>query len=207
MILRPHPPPGIYTDAGVKWTSQGTIMSEEGLVYQRIGEFTVSFQWLENKLRQIGWFILAPDRTEWPPKGLRALTNEKLIDKVHELFLQALPRCKLDAELEADFETAIAACAKELHQLRRDRNRILHSAFIELKAGGELVGLMRSNPRLDVDEETGDFLHDTEMLTAESFANDMRRMGEAAMFLQRAYLQLTHRYPHGGAEPCPSGAH
>ena len=26
-------------------------MSEESIVYQRIGEFTVSFQWLENKLR------------------------------------------------------------------------------------------------------------------------------------------------------------
>lgn len=176
-------------------------MSEEGLVYQRIGEVTVSFQWLENKLREIGWFILDPDRTEWPPKGLRALTNEKLINKVHELFLQALPRCKLEAELEADFKAAFAACAKELHQVRRDRNRIIHSAFIELKAGGALVGVVRSNPRLDVDEETGDVLHDTEMLTAESFADEMRRMGEAAMFLDRTYLQLIHRYPHGGAEP------
>jgi hypothetical protein len=175
-------------------------MSEEGLVYQRIGEFTVSFQWLENKLREIGWFILDPDRKEWPPKGLRALTNEKLIDKVHALFLQALPRCKLEAELEADFEAAFAACAKELHQVRRNRNRILHSAFIELKAGGEVVGLMRSSPTLEVDEETGDVLYDTEMLTAECFANEMRRMGEAAMFLGRAYLQLTHRYPHGDAE-------
>ena len=174
-------------------------MTDEGLVYQRIGEFTVSFQWVENKLREIGWFIMDPDRKVWPPTGLRALTNEKLIDKVHELFRQALPRCKLGLELEADFTTSFAACAEELHQLRRDRNRILHSAFIELKAGGEVVGLMRSNPRLTVDEETGDVLYDQEMLTPESFAKEMRRLGEAAMFLGRAYVQLIHRYPHGDA--------
>nr|WP_057929649.1 hypothetical protein [Burkholderia ambifaria] len=38
-------------------------MSNEQAVYQRIGEFTVSFQWIENKLREIGWFILDPERT------------------------------------------------------------------------------------------------------------------------------------------------
>lgn len=52
-------------------------MTDEALVYQRIVEFAVSFQWLENKLREIGWFIMDPERKDWPPKGLRALTNEK----------------------------------------------------------------------------------------------------------------------------------
>ncbi|MFN3492991.1 MAG: hypothetical protein ACK40L_00630 [Hydrogenophaga sp.] len=174
-------------------------MPDEGLVYQRIGEFTVTFQWLENKLLEIGWFILDPDRKDWPPKGLRSLTNEKLIDKVHELYIQALPRCTLPAELENDFRTSFATCAQELHQLRRARNRILHSAFIELKAGREVVGLMRSNPRLNIDEETGGVLYDQEMLTLESFAEEMFKMAEAAMFLGRAYLQLIHRYPHGDA--------
>lgn len=174
-------------------------MVNEALVYQRIGEFAVTFQWLEHKLREIGWFILDPGRKNWPPKDLRALTNEKLIDKVHELFIQALPRCKLDAELETEFRASFASCVRELHQARRDRNRILHSAFVELKAGGEVQGLMRANPRLEVDEETGEVLYDQEMLTPESFTTEMRKMAEAAMFLGRAYLQLIHRYPDGGA--------
>lgn len=174
-------------------------MTDEALVYQRIGEFTVSFQWLENKLREIGWFVLDPDRKNWPLKDLRTLTNERLIDKVHELFLQALPQCRLDAELETNFRAAFASCVKDLHQLRRDRNRILHSAFIELKSGGEVMGLMRSNTRLNVDEENGEILYDQELLTPESFVKEMRKMAEAAMFLGRAYLQLIHRYPNGGA--------
>lgn len=174
-------------------------MASEALVYQRIGEFAVSFQWLEHKLREIGWLILDPGRKNWPPKDLRALGNKELIDKVHELFVQALPRCRLDAALEAEFGASFASCARELHQLRRDRNRILHSAFIELKAGSEVRGLMRTNPRLEVDEETREVLYDQELLTPESFAEEMRMMANAAMFLGRAYLQLIHRYPDGGA--------
>ena len=174
-------------------------MTEEAIVYQRIGEFTVSFQWLENRLREIGWLVLDPDRVQWPPRKLRSLTNQELIDEVHDLFKGALPKCNLGAELEADLSRSFAACALELHQLRRDRNRILHSAFIELKAGGEVIRLMRSNPKLHVDEETGEPLFDQEMLSPGSFATEMQRMAEAANFLNRAYMQLIYRYPAGGA--------
>ena len=174
-------------------------MSHEQLVYQRIGEFAVSFQWIENKLREIGWFILDPDRSKWPPTDLRNLTNEKLVDRVHELFVEALPKCKLSKALEADFKDAFASSVMRLHQLRRDRNRILHSAFIELRAGGEVQGLLRSNPKLQLDEETGELLFDQELLTAESFTTEMKGMAELSVFLNRAYMQLIHRYPNGSA--------
>ncbi|MFG6447630.1 hypothetical protein ACG0Z6_05165 [Roseateles sp. BYS180W] len=174
-------------------------MNHEELVYQRIGEFAVSFQWIENKLREIGWFVIDPDRLKWPPPDLRNLTNEKLVDRVHELFLQALPKCNLPAELEADFKDSFASSVKQLHQLRRDRNRILHSAFIELKAGGEVQGILRSGSKLQVDEETGEALFDQELLSAKSFTSEMKAVADLSLFLNRAYTQLLHRYPHGGA--------
>lgn len=174
-------------------------LDNESHIYQRIGEFAVSFQWLENKLREIGWFVLDPDGEVWPPNGLRSLTNEKLIDKVHSLFLDALPKFNLPEELEDEFRDSFNSCAATLHQLRKDRNRILHSAFIELKAGGEVQGILRSNPGLGVDEETGDPLFDQEYLEPDSFDQDMKKMGDAAFFLNRAYTQLLHRYPNGGA--------
>jgi hypothetical protein len=86
-----------------------------------------------------------------------------------------------------------------LHKLRRSRNRILHSAFIELKAGGEVQGLLRSNPKIQVDEETGQVLFDQEILTSESFSIEMEIMANVSMFLNRAYIQLISRYPSGGA--------
>jgi hypothetical protein len=185
--------------------SSGTIircdqLMQEERVYQRIGEFAVSFQWIENKLREIGWLIIDPRGSHWPPPDLRDLTNEKLIDRVHELFVDALPRCRLPEEMEADLKQSFTSTVEVLHQLRRDRNRILHSAFIELKAGGDVRGLLRSNPRIQVDEETGEPLFDQELLTRESFSKEMKVMAEAAAFLNRAHLQLVARYPDGGAD-------
>lgn len=175
-------------------------MSPEDLIYQRIGEFIVTFQWIENKLREIGWFILDPARSNWPPVDLRNLTNEKLIDRVHELFVQALPKCQLPKALETDFKELFESSSSLMHQLRRDRNRILHSAFIELKAGGETQEILRSNPKIQINEESGEVLFDQEILTTESFAKEMTMMAEVALLLNRAYLQLIHRYPNGGAE-------
>ncbi|MBN3780246.1 hypothetical protein G3O06_22170 [Burkholderia sp. Ac-20345] len=133
------------------------------------------------------------------PPDLRNLTNEKLVDRVHELFLQALPKCKLPQALEADFKDSFSFSVERLHQLRRDRNRILHSAYIELKAGGEVQGMLRSGARFQVDEETGEPLFDQELLTDKSFISEMKAMAELELFLNRAYTQLIHRYPNGGA--------
>lgn len=119
--------------------------SEEDRTYQRIGEFVVCFQGIENRLREIGWFILDPGRTQWPPTSLLNLTNERLIDRVHALFVDALPKCKLPAKLETDLRDSFLWAGAAMHKLRRDRNRRLHSASIQLKAEGELVAMLRSS--------------------------------------------------------------
>jgi hypothetical protein len=63
-------------------------------VYQRIGEFVVCFQWIEDKFRQIGWLILDPMRKEWPPMSLRNLSNKELIEKVESLFVNLVWRVR-----------------------------------------------------------------------------------------------------------------
>jgi hypothetical protein len=170
-------------------------MLDEAKVYRRIGEFVVSFQWLENRIREIGWFIIDPGRKSWPPRDLRDETTAVLFSKVEQLFLAALPRCRLGRELETEFRTSFAQNALRFRDLRRARNKILHSAFIELGAGGEVQGLMRSNSRLEVDSETGELLFDQEMLTENSFGFEFKEMADLAMFYNRCYLQLIHRLP------------
>src|SRR5690348_1268705 len=100
-------------------------------IYRRIGEFVVSFQWLEDTFRQIGWFILDPSRAEWPPQQLRKDTSEDLANKVDALFSEAIGRCGLeDADSRrADFHDLVG----RFHAIRKVRNRHLHSAYIELK--------------------------------------------------------------------------
>jgi hypothetical protein len=168
---------------------------EEARIYQRVGEFVVSFQWIENRIREIGWLILDPSRRNWPPKDLRDETTYVLFKKVEELFLSVLPKCQLGPELEEDFRTSFAANAARFDNLRKSRNKILHSAYIELKAGGEVHGLLRSNPKLTTDGETGELLFDQEMLSEKSFEYELKEMAELAMFFNRCYIQLIHRLP------------
>jgi len=42
-------------------------MDDIDRAYRSIGEFVVAFQWIEDLYRQIGWFILDPERKNWPP--------------------------------------------------------------------------------------------------------------------------------------------
>jgi hypothetical protein len=72
---------------------------------------------------------------------------------------------------------------------------ILRSAFIELKSGGEVRGLLRSNPQISVDAETGEILFDQDFLSENSFAKEFLVMAELTMFFNRCYIQLIHRLP------------
>ena len=168
---------------------------DEDKIYQRIGEFVVSFQWLETRIREIGWFILDPSRENWPPMDLRNETTANLFVKVEKLFLDDLPRCRLCPDLEANFRDSFAENAERFHNLRRARNKILHSAYIVLKAGGEVCGIIRSNPKLIKDSETGEPLFDQDILSEKSFEEEFRQMSELAVFFNRCYTQLIHRFP------------
>ncbi|MCU1269198.1 MAG: hypothetical protein JWN74_492 [Acidobacteriaceae bacterium] len=129
-------------------------------VYQRIGEFVVCFQWMEDKFRQIGSLILDPIRKEWPPMSLRNLSNKKLIDQVETLFVNLVRGLDVedrDARIR-DFKTIVAGC----HELRHYRNNLLHSAYIELKGGGEVLGILRSNPNVKIDPTKGEKVFDEE---------------------------------------------
>lgn len=193
MLLKQEKPilvPGASTNSG-----SGRVIMDEAKTYQRIGEFVVCFQSIENKIREIGWFILDPGRKDWPPKLLRKDSNAALFEKVEKLFLSALPRCDLGAELEAELRVSFAQSGGRFHNLRRARNRILHSAFIELKSGGEVRGLLLSNPQISVDAETGEILFDQDFLSENSFAKELLEMAELTMFFNRCYTQLIHRLP------------
>ena len=57
---------------------------------------------------------------------------------------------------------------QEFHALRKYRNSLLHSAFVELKAGDDVVGLVRSHPYIYVYTDTGELVVDEEAFTSES---------------------------------------
>jgi len=162
-------------------------------LYQRIGEFVVCFQWIENKFREIGWLILDPMRKQWPPMSFRDLSNKDLLDQVESLFVRLVGGLDVEDREERiqDFKAIVAGC----HELRQYRNNLLHSAFIELKGGGEVLGILRSNPKVKTDPATGDVLFDQEALTEDAISKQLRKLGELAFPLGQHYLELIHWSP------------
>lgn len=160
-------------------------------IYQRIGEFVVSYQWIENQLREIGWIIIDPNYQKFPQTELREESSFELFQEFERLFLEALPKCQLPLDLENDFRSSIKEHKEIFHNLRKSRNNILHSAYSELNGGGEILGMMRSNPRIN--KKT--MRIDNEILTEKSFEYEMQNMAKLALFFNRCRIQLVHRYP------------
>ncbi|MFL5483646.1 MAG: hypothetical protein ACJ8AK_15795 [Gemmatimonadaceae bacterium] len=166
-------------------------------VYQRIGEFVVSYQWVEDKYRQIGQFILDPNRTVWPPTALRNETTQQLLKKVTRLYEEALSTMHLphEGEMRASFHETTA----RFNKLRQVRNRILHSVYIEIKSGGEIRGLLRADIQNRQNEQQLD-PPAQEFLSDKSFEKIMERLGSVAIDISRHYMQLLHRFGvHFGA--------
>jgi hypothetical protein len=108
----------------------------------------------------------------------RKLQHEDLIDKVETLFTEVIRRLDVPDQDERirDFKSIVAGC----HAMRKYRNNLLHSAFIELKAGGEIVGIVRSNPKSKTDPTSGDPIFDEEALTEEAIGKKLQELGRLA---------------------------
>ncbi|MCB0724192.1 MAG: hypothetical protein KDC73_05780 [Ignavibacteriae bacterium] len=165
-------------------------------VYQAIGEFVVSFQWVENRFREIGGLILDPERKNWPPLAFRNESNYNLINKVKNHYMDLMGRLRGDNyteyidTLKKDFSDLV----DKSHSLREYRNDLLHSAFIELKTGDQILGMMKSNARFSPGDPSSYHLS-PEPITVESIHLKTELLAEIAINLNRHYLQLIHWLP------------
>ena len=161
--------------------------------HKALGEFAIIFQWLENLYRQIGWFILDPDRKQWPPMQLRKECNHDLINRVTDMFVQLVNTHAFPNGPGKSAE--MMQLREKFHDLRRYRNRLLHSTYVELKAGGEIHGYIRSNPQIGVDSDTGELIFDQEDFSANSIHEALRDYSHHMFALGLVHVQLIHWHP------------
>ncbi len=121
-----------------------------------------------------------------------------MINKVTDLFHELVDTHSFPNgnERSADMEELRTT----FHELRKHRNALLHSSYIELNAGGDLLGYIRSNPRISVDPESGEIIQDMEALTEDIVKAKMVESAHAAFRLSQNHVQLIHwspfsRYP------------
>lgn len=167
-------------------------------LYQSIGELVVATQWVECRYRELGWFIEDPERTTWPPRMLRKESLAQLIDVVTEKFGELIRTSTFaNGGRFAQIAESVRVAA---HELRSYRNQVLHSAFIELKAGGEVVGYLRTDAKRGVDPDTGEFIGQLEDISEEAVRSKVATFSEACCQLNMMYVQAIHWYGiDGGA--------
>jgi hypothetical protein len=165
---------------------------KRALIYQRIGEFAVSFQRLESQVREIGWLLVDPHRTEWPPTQLRKLANHDLLERVKALYVERVSR--FPGVGGQDYCDSFQFVIERAHKARQTRNDLLHSAFVELEAGGEVHGIMRVNLKLVVDED-GERQVASELLTDAGLSSRLAALGQLSVAVNMHYTQLIHWSP------------
>lgn len=170
-----------------------TQMPDISEVHEAIGEFVVFFQTVEDMYRRLGWAVLDPEKLNWPPRQLRKESNRDLVNKVTDLFI--------DLARQFDFPNGPekAAEAEELrstfHKLRKYRNRVVHSSYFEVTAGGMTAAVMRTHPEIQVDSETGEIIIDEELFTPDIIRREVSGHALAIFKLHALYLQVVHWYP------------
>jgi hypothetical protein len=162
-------------------------------VHQAIGEFVVFFQSIEDTYRQIGWFLVDPEKTAWPPNAFRKETNADLVDKVTDLFVGLTRQYKfLNGEQKANEAEELR---KTFHALRKFRNRMVHSAYHEVIAGGQVAAILRTNPKITVDPDTGEVEYDQEAFDTNTIRKEIGRHVQAFFILHALRTQLVHWHP------------
>ena len=158
---------------------------DSNLLYQKIGEFVVSFQWLEHRLREIGWLITDPNRKIWPPKDLRDDSNVQLLNKIEIIYIDFIKASRITEKDKKilSFKETIAS----LHEHRKYRNLLLHSVYLEISKGDDNDEIWRSNPKLKYVD--GEPVFDTESLTPEKIEEVMLIMAHDALAINICYVQ------------------
>jgi hypothetical protein len=119
------------------------VLDPDG-IYRRIGVYVVSFQHLENQLFQLCWFLTEPAYSE---SGRRALAEKTYSWLVGEAGRRVYGFLCSQGKDESDFARRFRSHLHECREIGRDRNRVVHSAYIRLEGGGELRGIVRSDAR------------------------------------------------------------
>jgi len=140
-------------------------------IYRQIGIYVVSFQYLENLLFQISWFFSEPPYSEvgrlrLVSKGFSALIGEA--ERRTGEFLAA------DGRDTSEFSQNFRTHMRERRKIERERNRIVHSAYLHLEAGGELRGIVRSDMRRAKDGASVTF--DRSYLTEKTLEIELRKL-------------------------------
>ena len=155
-------------------------------IYRQIGIYVVSFQYLEDLLFQICWFF---SESPYSEVGRLRLVNKGFSALIGEAQRRAGDFLAADGRNNSDFSQNFRAHMGECRKIERERNRIVHSAYIHLEAGGELRGIVRSDMRKAKDGARVELVRN--YLTEENLEAELQRLVEVILNVSLDLRQLT----------------
>jgi hypothetical protein len=155
-------------------------------IYRQIGLYVVAFQSLQNELMQICWLLTDPPYSD---SGRRKMAEESYSWFVREAGRRVFEFLLDQGRERSEFAVSFHACLGCCTEIGKNRNRIVHSAYIHL---GELQGIVRS----DMKETSGKEVEfDQELLSEQSFSTEMKEIASTAFELAQSRVQLIHWQP------------
>jgi hypothetical protein len=163
-------------------------------IYRQIGIYVVSFQYLEDLLFQICWFF---SESPYSDIGRLRLVNKRFPALVGEAQRRVGDFLAADGRSDSDFVRNFCAHMGECRKIERERNRVVHSAYIHLEGGGELLGIVRSDSGKARDRASVEF--DRTYLTEKSLEVELKRLAEVISSVSVDLRQLTIWGPEAGS--------
>jgi hypothetical protein len=165
-------------------------------MYEAMGKYVIAFQWFVNRLWLAASFAEHPSQNQSDRWALVDLSVGQLISRFEKTATAFVLRWAPD---EANsFSEVLKALVDKCHAARLQRNRLLHSAYVHLEAGGELYGIMRSDItwRGATDSDHPSF--DQEIASPQLFAAELDNVVQTGIEVNQLYLQLIHWYGRTG---------
>jgi hypothetical protein len=158
-------------------------------IYQQLGQFVVLFQLVENYLVRIAEILIDPNLTGNGRVVLAGLGFRDLAVKANVLFALLTEKVNTpEAEKkQKEFDTLTKHCL----ELAALRNKLVHSTYVHLEAGGELQVIFRSKAKLVTGGPEGPrYTFDQEQLTDVSLDDALKDIAETAFALSTFQRQV-----------------
>lgn len=170
--------------SGAKTETPGEFDADA--IYRQIGIYVVSFQHLEDLLFQICWFF---SESPYSEVGRLRLVNKGFSALIAEAERRAGRFLEADNRNDSDFARNFRSHMGECRKIERERNRIVHSAYVHLEGGGELRGIVRSDMRKAKDGASVEF--DRTSLMEQGLEVELQRLAEVVFSVSFDLRQLT----------------
>lgn len=151
----------------------------------------VCFQWLENQISQLAIQVLDPEHTGRADAFVIGRSFRDLVRSTDLAFARHVDL--VDVDNASEHKAKFHALMKRCEAVSQSRNRLVHSTYLHVEAGGELQTILRSKPGVRTGGAQGPRVEfDRAELSESSFQEHIRGAADCGFEVGQARVQIVH---------------